>query len=237
MKMIEEVIGKAPQGLSNPYVCRTEDGLLYYVKGLPRSSQVREWVCARLATLFGLPIAEYEILDLPEELYEQLDPEAQQSLGCGPVFASLELPCPSWFEGHSMCDSLDEAQMLDIFIFDLWVQNADRTIDNTNLLFSGNDLRVIDHNNAFDNDYSAESSRGHIFYDHVCHRLGGWVFRTEIEAKLEEVLTDWGEVMDSIPEEWHYSDPPDFTVPASTGVELMEGVLRRYAQGNMWSFL
>jgi hypothetical protein len=63
--MIVEVIGKVKQGYSNPYECLDEDGNSFIVKGLPRSSQINEWICANLATAFGLPIAEYELVEIP----------------------------------------------------------------------------------------------------------------------------------------------------------------------------
>jgi len=61
--MIVEVIGKVDQGYSNPYECLDEEGNSFIVKGLPRSSQVNEWICANLATAFDLPIADYELVE------------------------------------------------------------------------------------------------------------------------------------------------------------------------------
>ena len=54
------------------YLCRAEDGLQYVVKG--RSATVlgciKEWLCAGLGQAFGLPIPNFDILKLPEELLE-----------------------------------------------------------------------------------------------------------------------------------------------------------------------
>ena len=117
MKMIVEVIGKVDQGYSNPYECLDEDGNSFIVKGLPRSSQISEWICANLATEFGLPVAEYELVEIPEELYDELSDDAQQALGCGLAFGSRKIQLTQWFEPKTMHSLATEEEKNESFHF------------------------------------------------------------------------------------------------------------------------
>ena len=68
--IIEEVLGRAHQGVTLPFICRGDDGALYFVKGIgaSRRSQIFEWVVAQLATVFGLPIVEYALAEVPADV-------------------------------------------------------------------------------------------------------------------------------------------------------------------------
>ena len=48
---IVEVLGRSSQGRTEPYVCRGDDGEVYFVKGrsATRPGLISEWLCARLA--------------------------------------------------------------------------------------------------------------------------------------------------------------------------------------------
>ena len=65
---VVEVLERSKQGRTEPYLCRCDDDAVYFVKG-PRATRrglVAEWVCARLATELGLPIAPYAIAEVPD---------------------------------------------------------------------------------------------------------------------------------------------------------------------------
>jgi hypothetical protein len=68
--VIEEVMGRSTQGMTEPFICRGDDGETYYVKGhgAGRRSLIAEWVAGHLATAFGLPVAEYALAEVPEQL-------------------------------------------------------------------------------------------------------------------------------------------------------------------------
>jgi hypothetical protein len=161
---IEEIIRPATQGRSRPYYCRGSDGHFYFVKGRPRNSQGAEWICGHLARAFELPIPEFEIVDIGEELLKEASDECQL-LGAGPAFGSRAVEGVSWLERESVGQILVELQT-DILVFDYWIQNQDRTPVNTNLLWQAvnNRLTVIDHNSAFDRDFKpAGFLQGHLF--------------------------------------------------------------------------
>ena len=86
---IIEIMGRSEQGVTLPFICRGDDDLIYFVKGIGagRRSQVCEWIAGNLAKEVGLPIAPFEIVDVPVELVEG-NPQ-YRDLGSGPAFGSL----------------------------------------------------------------------------------------------------------------------------------------------------
>lgn len=238
MKMIVEVIGKVEQGCSNPYECRDDNDVTYIVKGLPRSSQINEWICARLATEFGLPIADYDLVELSEELYDELDKDTQIALGCGPAFGSKKVPFPQWFEAETMQSLATDEEKMRLFLFDYWVQNADRNSGNSNLLVCNKHIKVIDHNNAFDKKYKKSDVYDHLFYDHMDKKcLTDLVFQAEIESEFERILQNFDSIIGAIPDEWSYSDPPDNTLEADIDIERIKNTLCRFNNDDFWFFV
>lgn len=68
---IVEVLRRSEQGVTEPFVCRGDDGALYFVKGMGGAghrSLVCECICGRLAQALGLPVAPFEIVDVPPAL-------------------------------------------------------------------------------------------------------------------------------------------------------------------------
>ncbi len=91
---IVEVIRRSEQGVTEPFVCRGDDENIYFVKGQSagRESLIKELIVGELAQEFGLPIAPFEILEVPEELVE-LDSDLNLGdLGFGYCFGSREIP-------------------------------------------------------------------------------------------------------------------------------------------------
>lgn len=85
---IEEVLDRSAQGITRPFLCRGDNGLLYYVKGSAanRRSLICEWMAGTLAHGFGLNVPDFEIAFVPDGLAE-LHSEGRD-LGSGLVFAS-----------------------------------------------------------------------------------------------------------------------------------------------------
>lgn len=74
---IVEIIKQAEQGLSSPFLCRGEDGELYFVKGRAsgRASLWAEWLGGHLRRAFGLPIPPFCIAEVPAALIRECPPE------------------------------------------------------------------------------------------------------------------------------------------------------------------
>ena len=61
---IVEIMGRAQQGVTQPFICRGEDDQVYFVKGrgAGRRSLICEWIAGQLGRLLGLPIAPFGIV-------------------------------------------------------------------------------------------------------------------------------------------------------------------------------
>ena len=235
--LIEEIMRPAEQGMSRPYLCRGVDGNLYFVKGLntTRESQVHEWICGHLGRAFGLPIPSFELVEIDTLLLREVQPEWQE-IGSGLAFASREVRGASWFElANKSSVSLQLRQ--DVLVFDYWVQNLDRTEFNTNLLWNevSHELTVIDHNLAFDKEFSPEAFLcGHLFRDEWPDIVGDLFIRNRYDQRLAQAQIAFQGALDSIPEEWFWHDEGQ-TVEANFQIEQIEGALNRCNRSEFWS--
>lgn len=204
---IEEVLGRAQQGITEPFICRGDDGSLYFVKGkgAGRRSQICEWVAAKLATEFGLPIAEYALAEVPDELVEADAFPGISQLGSGIVFASRELPHPQELTVITR-ELVPDATATDILVFDWWIHNEDRHLTeyggNPNLLWDmqGSELVVIDHNQAFDRDFDPARFLGsHVFANCWNDVFSDHLERQRYGTKLDGVLSKLEHIRATIP--------------------------------------
>lgn len=158
---IIEVIGRTAQGVSRPYLCRADDGQQWYVKhrALPARERVAEWVAAHLAH-------DAEWADL----------------GAGTGFGSqAQLGREFQFSDVARVDRDLAAR---IAAFDWWIHNGDRSLTslggNPNLLWrtfeDGAGLVMIDHNLAFQPDFSARDLlQTHVFAHQFRHWLADFI--------------------------------------------------------------
>ena len=155
---IVEVLRRSEQGLTFPFICRGDNGEIYFVKGMGagRRSQICEWIAGCLGKELGLPIAPFEIVYVPEELLELDVGFDLGELGAGPAFGSCEQRVMELT--ISVVDEVPDSLQQDVLIFDRWIRNGDRTLTekggNPNLFWQPNTrkLIMIDHNQAFDLD-------------------------------------------------------------------------------------
>jgi hypothetical protein len=210
MLELVEIQRVASQGMTKPLLCKGADGKLYYVKGkrANASGLIKEWMVANLAKAFGLPIPNFYIAYIDQSLLESFGDEAIASLGFEEVFASEQIGSATDVE-YQMVGQIDKILQKDILLFDLWIENADRTLTpgfsgNPNLLWDSfdNKLYVIDHNLAFDNEFSLDDFWGlHVFCATFPNKHIGIEEQT-VQAKLKKSLTDWSEWWNQLPEEW-----------------------------------
>ncbi|MFB9241010.1 HipA family kinase, partial [Massilia antarctica] len=90
---IIEVIDRSEQGITKPFICRGDDGKIYFVKGrgAGRRSLLCEWIAGNLGLSLGLPIAPFTVVDVPGALISLASREDLNELGSGPAFGSLRL--------------------------------------------------------------------------------------------------------------------------------------------------
>jgi hypothetical protein len=237
---IDEVLGRAQQGITEPFICRGDDGAIYFIKGkgAGRRSQICEWVSAQLATEFGLPIAEYALAEVAEELIEANAFPNISQLGSGIVFASRELPHPQELTAITR-DLVPDQLASDVLVFDWWLHNEDRHLTerggNPNLLWDmqNSGLVVIDHNQAFDRYFNPSNFlKTHVFARRWNDIFSDHLQREHYASKLEAILPRLAGIRANIPDSWWYVDDG---VPADVTWAEIETCLQRCRQEDFWN--
>jgi hypothetical protein len=238
---IVEVLDRSVQGRTEPYVCRGDDGEVYFVKGhsATRPGLIAEWLCAQLAERFGLPIAPYAIATVPEELIEADLTGWLRDLGAGEVFASRRINAVDLTESH--CELVPSDLRRDVIAFDWWVRNGDRNLTakggNPNLLWNpagDGSLVVIDHNLAFDPEFSeADFLDLHVFADDIPAMFSDFLMREAYAARFRAALGIWDEACHNVPESWGFVDP-ERTIPIGFSLTDAKVLLDRAFSETFW---
>ncbi len=154
---IVEVLNRSTQGITRPFLCRGDEGSLYYVKhnaaGL--RAMICEWIAGNLAQRLGLPIPRFKQSVIPTELIAMSAREDITDLGAGIGFASQFIENADELT-YLFIQQIDPALRAKILLFDWWTANGDRTLTesggNPNILWFHRDSKayIIDHNLALD---------------------------------------------------------------------------------------
>jgi hypothetical protein len=236
---IVEIIKQADQGLSSPFLCRGDDGALYFVKGRAsgRTSLWAEWLGGHLGQAFGLPIPHFCIADVPAALIREC-PTELRPLGSGPAFASRKTEGCQWLE-LAVSPRVGEALQRDILVFDWWLRNGDRTRGNPNLLWDAaqSALVVIDHNQAFDSDFSIPDFLAHHLFSAQRNAVfGDLAEQARYSERLATALSVWAEACDNVPSEWFWeNDEQD--VPATFDHTAAKALAARCSSPDFWRTL
>lgn len=239
MLEVIEILGRSEQGATRPFICRCSDNYVYFVKGrdATRDSQVHEWIAARMATELGIPIAPYEIVHVSPAMAALRE---AAGLGAGPAFGSrmisgAELTIP-------MLEDVKTETQADVLAFDWWIRNADRSLTasggNPNLILTPEDkkLIVIDHNLAFDAQFSKEQFLAcHVFRGMMGYILDDLIRRAEYLARFEAACKGLDECLSLLPGEWRFVDD-EMTVEASwVKADPSPGdILLTYSSDDFW---
>ncbi len=235
---IVEILGRSVQGVTSPFYCRGENGQAYFVKGrgAGRQSLIAEYVGGKLAHAFGLPVPEFEIVEVPQELIRWCGRDDAHELGAGQAFGSKELPHVQEFS-FSLIPQVPEQVRKDVAVFDWWLHNADRTLTekggNPNLLWNleCSCLAVIDHNQAFATDFSPRNfAELHVFHQDFLKLADDWVERETYANRLSAVFAGFDLACDNVPTEWWVENG----VPALFNREAAKALLNRYVEDNFW---
>jgi len=233
--VITEVVKRASQGRSAPYICRGVDGQTYFVKGrsLPRRELVAEYLCATLAQALNMPVPPWCVAVVPVELVSTSMGGWMAELGAGKVFASQAVQGTElgWRQAQAVEGSLQAL----VAAFDWWVRNMDRTLTplggNPNLLWSpGEDesqLVVIDHNLAFDASFdAAQFLETHVFRDEFQRLASDYIDRETVRQRFLAALPAVKVACDTIPVSWRFVDP-ERTLPAKWSEDEFRQLLGR----------
>ena len=220
---VVEIVRRLEQGVTRPFLVRTEDDVFYVAKGrnLPPRERMAEWLAASLAQAAGLPIPDFTLLDVPQELIDLYGADGNE-LGSGLVFGSrLEASAQEFSVSDLAAVPAQLARKA--FAFDWWICNADRSLTerggNPNLLWLPTEKRVvlIDHNLAFDLHFNAgQFLEVHAFRQRAPEVFDDLVNKAEIALALDAALTGFDAAVAAIPAAWGYLDV-ECTLPA--GVE------------------
>lgn len=238
---IVEVLGRSEQGHTRPYICRASDGELYFVKGsgAGRRSQICELIAGRLAQALGLPIAPFAIVDVPAELIQE-GGNFLKDLGAGSAFGSLKKSVTELTLAN--LDEIPARLQQDVLIFDKWIRNGDRMLGalggNPNLFLEpgAHALVVIDHNLAFDREFSHQDFLTyHVFNNQVAALAGDFLLRDEYNARISSALEQWLGIIAEIPRGWWYSDPEMTLLADFDPIQALEW-LREFQRDNFWKW-
>ncbi len=248
MITITEILARSDQGITRPFLCRADDGGLYYVKGdyAGQRSLCCEWVAGHLARALELPVPDFDIADVPRVLVHGSDRDDIRELGVGPAFASARVE-----DSHEITWSETESFPADIrariLLFDWWVQNEDRSLSalggNPNLLISSeaevDDLSdhrhgrqrfvhhtclwAFDFNLAFDPEFDATRFRQNHIFASVSIPEG---LRMEMVPRMSEALSNLPQFFEGLPEEWLYLDG-DESLPVQLDQNRVCAILKR----------
>ena len=208
---IRQIVRVSDQGVSRPYQCYDENGVLRWCKGNHTGlrSLIAEWVCARIARELGVPVPACGILRLDPAMFREWTHcqgvrLPQLVTDSNPfVFASANVEDAKDvidIERDLHCD--DPALLARICLFDELIRNTDRTDGNTNLL-SNAGVHVIDHNNAFDPAFDREV----FLREHALRRFRADADPTVVAAfvaHVHRVVTErfLDEIWSEMPAEW-----------------------------------
>jgi hypothetical protein len=134
-----------------------------------------------------------------------------------------------------------EAQRRDVIAFDWWVQNADRNLTpsggNPNLLWNPADdgsLVVIDHNLAFDAEFSAEDFvKLHVFAGDIPAMFSDFLMRDAYTARFRQALGIWEDACATLPTSWGFVDPEQ-TIPVDFSKDAVKALLHRAFTDTFW---
>lgn len=236
---IVEILGRSIQGITKPFYCRCEDGQAYFVKGngAGKQSLIAEYVGSRLARAFSLPVADFEIVEVPQELIKWSGRDDANELGAGLAFGSKALPHVQEFSMAHM-PQVDALTRKDVVLFDWWVHNADRTLTekggNPNLLWDlqHSKLAVIDHNQAFDTDFDPQRfAELHVFHDSLLAIFDDLIDRETYRDRLAAAFAEFDPACDNVPPEWWTVDNG---VPTEFNRDAVREFLRRFMNNDFW---
>lgn len=237
---IVEIMGRATQGMTRPFICRGDDDHVYFVKGrgATRRSQICEWIAGQLGLRLGLPIAPFEIVEVSDTLLSIASDEIRNELGEGAAFGSRKSTVVELSRSH--IDHVPDDVQRDVLAFDWWIRNADRNLTeyggNPNLFWDveAQALVVIDHNQAFDPSFSPSQFLDlHVFSGQRHALFDDWVLRQEYNNRLAVAMADWSAICHTLPPAWWFIDPEE-TIATEFDLNQVHAQLMQYQNESFW---
>jgi len=240
---ITHIIRRMASGVTEPFLCECDDGNKYVIKGKPRLTPkelMAEWISAKLAQFLELSIPQFFLVFVDNDVIKFTKPEWKRDLQEGHAFACsyIEQSIPiSFYQAHT---NVDIQTRKFIYLFDKWINNADRTLSenglgNVNLLFNviSNRYYLIDHNLSFFHNYEQEEFRSHVY----CPDNRNWTYDLvdlqEFRDRLRGALLSFDAMLNTIPDDWKLEDDAS----QIEFVEFLRSTLERAVNEDFWSTL
>ncbi|MBP8270746.1 MAG: hypothetical protein KAX42_02630 [Sphaerotilus sp.] len=216
--LIDEVLRRAAQGRTAPYLCRADDGQLYFVKhrALSRRERASEWLSAHLAQALGLSVPGCCLAEVPAALVAPSMGAWLADLGPGSAFASrhVESTEPTSAQLRQVPAALRER----IAAFDWWVHNLNRAPTprggNPNLRWRTDpdgqgqgQVLLIDHSLAFDPRFDAlRFQTTHVFGADFVRLAADFIDRERLRAEFVDALELASVASAAMPAAWRQAD-------------------------------
>lgn len=237
MLRITSIDDIAHQGMSEPFLCLAENGLSYFVKGRRsgRASQINEWLCANMAQALGLPIAPFSLLEVPLNLYNELDNKFK-TIGSGAAFGSQSVLNVNILEERNI-RNIDLETQKRICAFDWLICNMDRSTGNPNLLYDtySNTITAIDHNLAFDSEFnSLRFLDTHIFANAFESILQDLVEQARMQDFLKPAYHAYYKAKQELPISWETINE-ERDISSNYNFSYAESKIERLYSNQLWS--
>lgn len=242
VEVITEIIGRTEEGrgILQPFRCMAADGNMYFAKGsnTTRQGLIREWVCANLGQVFGLPIPDVKILLLSEGLRDLSDLSWSKDLEYDYLFGTTSVePCE--VISFSDISNVPIAVRRDLLVFDAWIRNDDRYLTekggNPNVLIKipERDAYIIDHNNAFAADFDCKSVRDlHVFSESLYTNPIDLADMGQYGERFDECLRHLDNICSQLPEEWI-----QISIEEDATIQLIRRTLEKHSDEDFWGWL
>lgn len=201
---------------------KRNDYVLKY-RGAERMNQLtsaKELLAAFMATEVGIQTPQPALILVGENFLETLtNHKDYQNIkkGKGINFGSAKIDPNNTVIYQQQLTFEQQQQALQIFVFDLWIQNADRRFEKPNMFFSQDKIFVIDHELAFSfldvftfvpqsppfllGDMEINSAKNHFFYTTLHHNK-----HVDLDAAFQSFDTlnayFWQRVQQFMPPDW-----------------------------------
>lgn len=206
-KQLISVSGRAEAGASRPFLCEDNSGQSLFVKrgNVTWDQLVIEFVIGRLAKDFGIQVAAFDLVKIPEGLARQSLFE-EQLFEPGFAFGSVRVPFAEEL-GESHLGHISEVAKIELICFDWWVGNIDRRLSydsaSSNLLWSPEvqEYVAIDHDRCLSTDIDeTEFFREHIFKDVRSYIDDDKL--NELRKRFEKAVKKVDQSWQQLPGEW-----------------------------------
>lgn len=230
MNLVEAKIlhNKITNGVTKPFIILCNNGEQYIVKFQqnPEGKRVlaNEFVCARIAELLDLPLANPSLINVSKEFLlihgNEISEHVGEEVFPGLHFGTQKIKNAFQINTAKIIDTASNKECIpSILLFDQLICNKDRESNGGNLLIDGKEkeIVVIDHTHVFDlgplwNEYELKRRLGEPFFR---IQSNGYVYRKlipyvdgfspfhhilgKMKSLNKNIVVD---IIESIPEEW-----------------------------------